>query len=309
MLALLGVGDELRHSLYRSAMRALILLLAVAVFAGCQKKPVTTTAGSGGAVGVSQEKPLIRVLRFVGGEDDYGIEVNGNEGFLRQDDGAKRPGISFERAAGLLEEFYAIPGIEGYRGKKSDNRQSAIHHLIFVYDEVPSRYEEETVDYVIPKAEVREGSPTAVWLEKMRRLREEVQAPVKADGDAGAGAKVADRSRELAKRLVGTWVSDPASEEAGRSTSEATYREDGTGEDVIRVGDGADAKVVKLTTRWKVEGGKLCLEAVTSSDAEVIPVGLMLKDVVISISDERLVLESYEGYGERKGVRSVRVRR
>lgn len=264
--------------------------------------------GEWGCGGVMPEKPLIRVLRFVGGDDDYGIEVNGNEGFLRQDDGAKRPGISFERAAGLLEEFYAIPGIEGYRGKKSDNRQSAIHYLIFVYDEVPSRYVEETVDYVIPKAEVKEGSPTAVWLEKMRRLREEVQARVKADGDAGEGAKVEDRSGELAKRLVGRWASDPASEEAGGSTSEATYREDGTGEDVIRVGKGAGAKVVKLTTRWKVDGGKLCLEAVTSSDPQVVPAGLMLKDVVISISEDRLVLETYEGYGARKGVRSVRMR-
>ena len=114
------------------------------------------------------------------------------------------------------------------------------------------------------------------------------------------------KDAELSKRLQGSWVTDPA--EKSSSTTKATYRADGTGEDVVRIGKGPDAAIVRLTTRWSVKDGKLCLESIASSHPQIIPIGLKLKDIIVSISDDRLVLEAFQGYGASKGTRSVQVR-
>ena len=112
---------------------------------------------------------------------------------------------------------------------------------------------------------------------------------------------------ELTKKLLGTWVTDPSDKISDPGT--VTYHADGTGEDVIHVGKGTDVKIVRLTTRWSVKDGKLCLDCVTSSNHEIVPIGLKLKDIIISISNERLVLEAFEGYGSGKGTRAIQVRR
>jgi hypothetical protein len=114
------------------------------------------------------------------------------------------------------------------------------------------------------------------------------------------------KDAELARQLLGTWVTAPTDKISDSTT--ATYHADGTGEEVAHVGKGADVRIVRLTTRWSVRDGKLCLESVTSSNPQIVPIGLKLQDIIVSITKNRLVLEAFEGYGSAKGTRATRVR-
>jgi len=119
--------------------------------------------------------------------------------------------------------------------------------------------------------------------------------------------KPANNDAELGRQLLGTWVTEPTEKNSDRTT--ATYHANGTGEEEVHIGKGADVKIIRLTTRWSVIDGKLCLDSVTSSNPKMIPVGLKLKDIIVSISNDRLVLEAFEGYGSGKGTRATRVRK
>jgi len=114
------------------------------------------------------------------------------------------------------------------------------------------------------------------------------------------------KDAELTKQLLGTWVTAPSDKISSPGTD--TYHADGTGVEVIQVGKGADMKIVRLTTRWSVRDGKLCLDCVTSNNPKIVPVGMHLKDIIVSISNDRLVLEAFEEYGNAKGTRATRVR-
>jgi hypothetical protein len=114
------------------------------------------------------------------------------------------------------------------------------------------------------------------------------------------------KDAELKKQLLGTWVT--ATDDKVSDSTTSTYYADGTGEEVVHVGKGADMRIVRLTTRWSVRDGKLCLDSVTSSNRTIVPVGLRLKDIIVSVSNDRLVLEAFEGYGSAKGTRTTRVR-
>ena len=173
-------------------MRTLTLLLAAALLAGCQKKN-TTTASKAAPIAeeAPERKPLIRSLIYSATDETYMVTVNGDKGDFQLDKWKVKERINeeipFATASGLIEDFYAIRGIEDYRGKHSDNRQTAIHHLIMIYDERPDRYSEDTVDYVIPKKGVEPESPLGQWLERLWTLRDEVKAKHagQAEGDGG----------------------------------------------------------------------------------------------------------------------------
>ncbi len=113
--------------------------------------------------------------------------------------------------------------------------------------------------------------------------------------------------KELAKRLVGTWLTDPS--EPGPMVSRATYKADGTGTEVVwRRGD-RESVGVRVTTRWSVTNEVLYITSTGSSDAQKIPVGIHLKDRIISITADKLVFEALDGYGEGKGKRATKIRR
>jgi hypothetical protein len=112
---------------------------------------------------------------------------------------------------------------------------------------------------------------------------------------------------ELKRRLVGTWVTDPA--DRGHFVSTVTYNADGTGSESVRMRDQPESTAVRLSTHWSIKDGILTLKSLTSSDPERIPIGLELKDRIISISEERFVFEAYEGYGDAKGKQEVKVRK
>ena len=94
-----------------------------------------------------------------------------------------------EKVIALIDDFYGIPGIESFRGKKSDNRQSALQYLIVVYDEAEGRYSEETVDYVIPKDSIESGSPFHRWLKNMEALRNQANSEQAAPGRPMPGSR------------------------------------------------------------------------------------------------------------------------
>jgi hypothetical protein len=120
-------------------------------------------------------------------------------------------------------------------------------------------------------------------------------------------AKAPINDAELSRRLIGTWVTDPA--DKGQFVSTATYNADGTGTESVRLRDQSESSSVRLTTRWFIKEGILTLKSMTSSDPQRIPVGLELKDRVISISEDRFVFEADEGYGDSKGKQGVKVRK
>ncbi|GAA5118760.1 hypothetical protein JIN84_22690 [Luteolibacter yonseiensis] len=152
---------------------ALIPLLIGLSLAACKQEGLDSRAATPVSETRVPEKPMIRSIRSVGTDDAFGVMLNGDRATFSQGS-AKSNRINLPYAEGLkiLEDFYAIPGIEAYRGKKSDNRQTSIHHLIHVYDEMPERYSEEWVDYVIPKDKVAGNPPLAKWFAAIDTLRE-----------------------------------------------------------------------------------------------------------------------------------------
>ncbi len=159
-------------------MRYLSLILttsALLLVGGCQEKSDVVLPPARAEAISDKEKPIIRSFRFVGTNDNYGIELNGGRGFLRQDGGGEsQVEVPSEKVSALIEDFYGIPDIENFRGKKSDNRQAALQHLVAVYDEAMGHGRDEYVDYVIPKDSVASGSPLYLWLQGMEALKNEV---------------------------------------------------------------------------------------------------------------------------------------
>jgi len=111
---------------------------------------------------------MVRSIRFYGTDHDIGIELNGDRAFYhRESPENAKVQIPYEEGLALLEDFYALPRINEYRGKKSDDRQTSTHHLITIYDEKPEHYSKEWVDYLIPK-DSAEGFPEfESWMKRI----------------------------------------------------------------------------------------------------------------------------------------------
>ena len=109
------------------------------------------------------------------------------------------------------------------------------------------------------------------------------------------------------RQLIGTWVSDPASTRNPFVTI-VTYNTDGTGAESLHLRDQPESTSIRLTTRWSVKDSVLSLRSITSSDPQKIPVGLELKDHIISLTEDKFVFEAEEGYGSGKGTQESRVR-
>ena len=123
------------------------------------------------------ERSMIRTISFNDASGKIGVEINGDRAFLRKDTPEhQRTEIPYADGLKLLEGFYAIPGVEAYRGKESDNRQISIHYLVDIYDEMPERYSDEWVDYVIPKDGISTNPELVAWFENMRTTKKQAEA-------------------------------------------------------------------------------------------------------------------------------------
>ena len=112
---------------------------------------------------------------------------------------------------------------------------------------------------------------------------------------------------ELARRLVGVWVSDPA--EPRPLDSIVTLNADGTGTEVAYERGKPPNSGVTVTTRWSIKDRILSVRSITSSDPQRIPPGIQLMDRIISISDEKFVWEAGAGYGTAGGTRHTSLRK
>lgn len=113
---------------------------------------------------------------------------------------------------------------------------------------------------------------------------------------------------ELARLLVGTWITNP--DDKSQVVSTITYKSDGTGTESVRLRDQPESTSIVVTTRWSIKDDILSLKSVTSSDPQRIPVGIELKDRIISISENRFVFEAFEGYDKAiKGTQGTQVRK
>jgi len=122
-----------------------------------------------------------------------------------------------------------------------------------------------------------------------------------------SAATMALNDKELAKRLVGTWSTDPS--DPGPITGTATYKADGTGTQVVRPRGEPETASVRVTTRWSITNAVIYMTSTASSDPERIPVGINLKDRIISISADKFEFEALDGYGETNGKRETRIRK
>lgn len=152
---------------------ALILSFGVLFLVGCERRAKEGAEAGSVSSEVKSEKPMIRAISLNDTNGKIGVELNGDRAFLRQDSPEhKRTEIPYRDGLRLLEGFYAIPGIEEYRGKKSEDRKTSIQYLVAIYDEMPERYYEEWVDYVIPKDSVERHPELNAWFEDMRATQE-----------------------------------------------------------------------------------------------------------------------------------------
>jgi hypothetical protein len=154
------------------------LSLSLILFSSCERKQqITKSVSIDNQEEKAKKKDLTRSIRFYGTDDDFGVVLGDQEAFLHQSAvSPQQIDISHDIALSLLEDFYAIPSIEEFRGKPSDNRQTSIQYLIQIYDEMPQYYSEDWVDYVIPKDQVALHPKLDKWFQQMHTLREQTNA-------------------------------------------------------------------------------------------------------------------------------------
>ena len=151
---------------------ALIISLLVTMFVGCKERSTNATVKEVKPAAVELAKPLIRDISINSGSERFGIELNGDRAFFRlQAEVPERKEIPYGEGLRLLEGFYSISGIEEYRGKDSDDRQTSVQYLVNIYDEMPERYSKDWVDYVIPKNEVSANTELQAWFESMQTMK------------------------------------------------------------------------------------------------------------------------------------------
>ncbi len=120
------------------------------------------------------------------------------------------------------------------------------------------------------------------------------------------GADATDDA-SLTHRLIGTWVSGPA--DKGPFAATVTYNTNGTGLGVLQsAGDSTNVEV-RVEIQWSITNGILTIKCLRWTDPR-LPTGKVLKDRIISISEDKFVYETYEGYSAgATGQRRVRVRK
>lgn len=106
---------------------------------------------------------------------------------------------------------------------------------------------------------------------------------------------------QIRTKIVGTWLPD---EELARTlTGEVTYKKDFTFAGLILMKLPDRTVPWEFAGKWKVESGKLTYEYTKSSIPDLLPVGRVSTDRIISISDKEFVSIT------EKGKRQVRIRK
>ena len=123
---------------------------------------------------------------------------------------------------------------------------------------------------------------------------------------AANGATRTRSDAEISKALIGTWVDGTAEREPMHGR--VTYFADGHSVEYVWPAGQTESSAVRIETRWSVTNSVLILTSVKSSNTKIVPVGVVIKDRILSISAEKFVFEPAEGYGETERKSHVRVR-
>jgi hypothetical protein len=99
---------------------------------------------------------------------------------------------------------------------------------------------------------------------------------------------------DIAAALVGTWVDQSPIQEM--VADRITYFAGGQGVDFIWAAGQPESTAMRIDTRWSVTNRILVLTSVKSSDTRNVPVGIVLKDRILSISSNQFVFEPFDGY-------------
>jgi hypothetical protein len=103
--------------------------------------------------------------------------------------------------------------------------------------------------------------------------------------------------KEISTTFVGTWLDSPSGKAAAHS--KATYFDNGQGFELVWFGDEPESTAMRLDTSWSVTNNILTLTCVKSSNPQLVPVGIQLKDHILSISSDQFIYEPI-GYGDGK---------
>jgi hypothetical protein len=123
---------------------------------------------------------------------------------------------------------------------------------------------------------------------------------------AGNSATRTQSDADISKALIGTWIDAPSEREP--THGRVTYFADGHSVELVWPVDQTESSAIRIETRWSVTNSVLILTSVRSSNTKIVPVGIVIKDRILSISADRFVFEPAEGYGETEKKSHVRVR-
>ena len=120
------------------------------------------------------------------------------------------------------------------------------------------------------------------------------------------GAMKTQSDADISAALVGTWI--PAPSEQTTMHGRVTYYADGHCVEFVWPASQPESTAIRIEGRWFVTNSILVLTSVKSSNPQIVPIGVELRDHIVSISSDQFVFEPADGYGniEKKG--HVRIR-
>ena len=123
---------------------------------------------------------------------------------------------------------------------------------------------------------------------------------------AACGATKTQSDADISKALIGTWIDGPSEQEPMHG--KVTYFADGHSVELVWPVGRPESTAIRIETQWSVTNSILILTSVKSSNTQIVPIGIQIKDHIISISENQFVFEPAEGYGDIDKKRHVRIR-
>ena len=121
---------------------------------------------------------MIRSIDVNFGKERIGIELNGEKARLVINPYSKKRDyftIPYSEGLALLERFYNIQNVEDHLGKSSNKLYESTQYIINIYDEMPSRYSDDWIDYVYPKDESVKDADFSEWLAAMQTAKKQAE--------------------------------------------------------------------------------------------------------------------------------------
>lgn len=112
-----------------------------------------------------------------------------------------------------------------------------------------------------------------------------------------------DRDQEIAKKLVGTWQAQFMQDDMLLQAEESFYPSQEFSGTAQAVNSDGQTLFIRYSGTWRIQGGYLHYKIASSSLPEILPVGDLSANKVISISDKDLVYE--DEYAEKQVSRRV----